>query len=89
LEEKKLKSQLILKAIDTGDQNDAANFLRFLNKLKLVAIDEKAISEFIKEKTLPLRPQSKTIRYWHNLITEEDWGNALGEILDDAKAALQ
>jgi prefoldin subunit 5 len=25
---------------------------------------------------------------WHKLITEEEWANVLGEILDDAKAAL-
>ena len=25
---------------------------------------------------------------WHELITEEEWANVLGEILDDAKAAL-
>ena len=58
LERLKLKSQLILKAIDTPDQSDAAAFLNFLKETKLVEDIDDAVKQYIKDpEKLPLRPQ--------------------------------
>lgn len=59
LEKQKLKSQLLLKALDTRNREDAAQFLSFLKKTKLVDDIDDAIDEIVMSKeSLPLRPES-------------------------------
>ena len=57
LEEQKLRSNLILKAVDTDDPKDALNYLKLLKETKLVDDIETTIESWEEDlESVPLRP---------------------------------
>jgi hypothetical protein len=57
LEREKLRSNLILKAVDTRNKNEAAKFLKFLKDIRLVSGLREIDTYINNPDKIPLRPQ--------------------------------
>lgn len=68
LEKEKLRSSLILKAIETQDPESAINFLKLLKDVKLVTDLDTTIDKWGKDKnSIPLRPPQEEITIFEDI----------------------